>query len=180
MSEENRALALRWFDEVWNQRRTATIDELLSPTCVGHMEGAEIRHPNQFKQVHAALLDAFPDLKIVVEDTAADGDCVVLRWRVQGTHGGGGLGFAASGKPVEFRGMTWQRFASGKLVEGWDSWNQGELFANLRPVAAATQATVAPATTARKPRRGVRVARRKPKPRARSKPKAKRGARRRR
>jgi steroid delta-isomerase-like uncharacterized protein len=163
MSEENRALALRWFDEVWNQRRTATIDELLSPDCVGHMEGAEIRHPDQFKQVHAALLNAFPDLQIKVEETAADGDCVVLRWRVQGTHGGGGLGFAASGKPVEFRGMTWQRFANGKLVEGWDSWNQGELFAALRPVTPAVPSL---------PRRS-RAKRAKPRPAARTRPRAK-------
>ncbi len=36
MENENVLLALRWFEEVWNQRRTETIDELLTDESVSH------------------------------------------------------------------------------------------------------------------------------------------------
>jgi len=132
MSEANRSLAKRWFQEVWNQRRAETVDELLPAHAVGHMEGTEIRGPGQFKAIRAALLDAFPDFHIVVEDTLAEGDHVVVRWRVSGTHGGAGLGFPATGQSVNFRGMTWMTFSNGMVTEGWDAWNQGALLQQLQ------------------------------------------------
>jgi predicted ester cyclase len=145
MSDHNRTLALRWFEEVWNQRRDATIDELLAPHARGHMEGAENQSPEQFKAARAALLSAFPDIRLVVEETVAEGDHVVLRWRATGTHRGEGLGFAGTGTRVEFRGMTWQRFEGGMIVEGWDSWNQGALMATLQAAAAAASSSGAAA-----------------------------------
>jgi steroid delta-isomerase-like uncharacterized protein len=134
MSEENRALAKRWMDEVWNQRREDTIDEMLTSNTLGHMEGAEIRGPTEFRQVRDMLLAAFHDLSIVVEDTVAEGSHVVVRWTVSGTHEGDGLGIKATQRPVDFRGITWLRFANGKVVEGWDAWNQGALIQSLQPV----------------------------------------------
>lgn len=131
MSNENRALGQRWMEEVWNRRRSETIDQLLDANAVGHMEGVEVRGPEEFKKVRAALLDAFPDFRITIEDVVSEGENVVIRWRVQGTHSGGGLGFPASGRTADFRGITWQKFRGGKLVEGWDSWNQGALLAKL-------------------------------------------------
>ena len=37
--------------------------------------------------------------------------------------------------PVAFRGMTWLRFSKGRIVEGWDAWNQGTLMTDLQAVA---------------------------------------------
>ena len=139
MSERNRALALRWFEEVWNQRLTSTVDELLAPNCVAHMEGSDIRAPDQFKEVRTALLTAFPDLRVKVEETVADGDTVVVRWTATGTHLGAMLGIQATRTSVDFRGMTLQRFREGRIVEGWDSWNQGVLVETLRLAATTAQ-----------------------------------------
>ncbi len=132
MSETNRALAKRWMEEVWNERRTETIDELLAAHAIGHMEGGDVRGPADFKTARATLLDAFPDLRVTVEDTIAEGNHVVVRWRVTATHRGAGLGFAATHRAVEFRGLTWLTFERGILVEGWDAWNQGALLQSLR------------------------------------------------
>lgn len=94
--ERNRALAKRWFREVWDERLTATVDELFHPEGLGHMEGEDHQGPAAFKAARAGLLDAFPDIRIDVEDTVADGAHVVVRWRARGTHRGAGLGIVAT------------------------------------------------------------------------------------
>ncbi|WP_435007759.1 ester cyclase [Tundrisphaera lichenicola] len=132
MSAQNRALARRWFEEAWNQRSMATIDELLSPECIGHMESGEVPGIEPFKQLQGEFLAAFPDLKVEVEDIVSDGDDVVVRWRAIGTHTGDGLGLDPTDQPISIRGMTWQHFQDGKMVEGWDSWNQEGLLSRLR------------------------------------------------
>ena len=133
MSEaENTALARRWFDDVWNQRRDATVHELLHADAVGHLEGLVSRGVGEFLAARTYILTAFPDLRITVEDTAAQGANVVVRWSVQASHGGEFLGIAATNLPVKFRGITWLRFADGRIVEGWDVWNQGRLRMELQ------------------------------------------------
>jgi|SRR5438552_10622208 len=132
MSEENRRLAIRWFEEVWNTRREAIIDEVMSPDSLGHMEGAEIVGPLGFKSARTALLTAFPDFRVVVEATAADGESVVVRWKATGTHRGAGFGIQPTDRQVEFRGMTWFQIRAGRVVEGLDSWNLGALVEYLR------------------------------------------------
>jgi steroid delta-isomerase-like uncharacterized protein len=131
----NTELARRWFDDVWNTRREATITELLDPDAVGHLEGLVTRGVAEFKTAREFLIGAFPDFHIDVEDTVSEGDNVVVRWAVTGTHHGDNLGIPATGKPVAVRGITWPRFANGKLVEGWDSWNQGRLMQELQAAA---------------------------------------------
>jgi len=131
MSANIKALATRWFEEVWNQRRTETVHELFSPEGIGHMEGMEIKGPEPFLQLHAAFIQAFPDLKLEVEDVIAEGNSATIRWFARGTHHGDGLGVEPTGKATAFRGMTWLRFENDILVEGWDCWNQGALMQNL-------------------------------------------------
>lgn len=132
MAESNTELARRWFEEVWNLRRDATVHELLHTEGAGHMEGMDVQGPEEFLPARAALLDAFPDLRVTVEGTVSEGADVVVRWSATGTHRGAGLGFPASSRAASFRGMTWPRFANGRIVEGWDSWNQGRLVQELQ------------------------------------------------
>jgi predicted ester cyclase/transcriptional regulator with XRE-family HTH domain len=133
MSALHRTLSRRWFEEVWNERRTEAIEELMSPNGIGHMESGDCEGPGPFKEIRDQFLAAFPDLKIEVEDVVADGDDVVVRWRASGTHTGEGFGFEPCHRPVSFRGMTWHRYKDGVLVEGWDGWNQDGLFRSLEP-----------------------------------------------
>jgi steroid delta-isomerase-like uncharacterized protein len=130
-SERNRALAKRWFREVWNERRDQTLDELFPRGGIGHTEKGD-QSPAEFKVARDGLLNAFPDIRVEVEDTAADGDHVVVRWRARATHLGPGLGLPATGRPVDFRGITWLTFKNGVIVEGWDSWNLGRLLESLK------------------------------------------------
>ena len=138
MSEaENSALARRWFDDVWNRRRDATIHELLHPDALGHLEGLEAKGVDDFVAARAGVLAAFPDFRLDVEELVAQGDSVVARWSAKGTHRGALLDIKATQQPVAFRGITWLRFADGRIVEGWDAWNQGGLVSTLQVAAAA-------------------------------------------
>jgi len=129
---DNSSLARRWFDEVWNKRRDATVHELLDPNAVGHLEGLVTRGVAEFLAARSFLLTAFPDLHIEVDATVAQGDQVAVRWSVKGTHRGELLGIAATDQPVAIRGISWLRFSNGRIVEGWDAWNQGRLVAELQ------------------------------------------------
>src|SRR5262245_39594540 len=110
MSAENFAVARRWFEEVWNQRRDQTIDELLTPHSVCHTDEGPIVGKEEFRaRMYVPLLSAFPDLRVEVEGVTGQGDDVVVRWSAAGTHSGDGLGFAPTGKGVILRGITWMR-----------------------------------------------------------------------
>jgi steroid delta-isomerase-like uncharacterized protein len=134
MSESrNSALARRWFEEVWNVRREETVRELMAPVVEGHMEGGlEVRAPEDFLAARAGLLEAIPDFRVAVEAVIAQGDDVAVRWSASGTHRGESLGFPASNRPAAFRGITWLTFRDGRIVGGWDAWNQGRLIQDLQ------------------------------------------------
>jgi steroid delta-isomerase-like uncharacterized protein len=74
---------------------------------------------------------AFPDLQFTIEDMIAEGDTVTYRWSSTGTHLGPLSVIAPSGKKVNVSGMTFVRFADGKIVEGWVNWDTFSLLQQL-------------------------------------------------
>jgi steroid delta-isomerase-like uncharacterized protein len=126
-AEENIQLMRRWFQEVWNEGRIQTVYDLLSPNAVARGQRgaeAEIRGPEEFAKFVQEIRGAFSDIQMKVEDVFGAGDKVVLRWSATMTHTGDGLGFPASGRTVRSRGITIARIVDGKIVEGWDNWDQ--------------------------------------------------------
>ena len=92
MSEANKALAKKWFEEVWNKRRREAIDEMLSPHAVIY-EGSQIaKGPEGFRPFFDRMWEAFSDIKITVHETLAEGDMVCVRWSGTMRHTGHGLG----------------------------------------------------------------------------------------
>jgi steroid delta-isomerase-like uncharacterized protein len=125
MATDNVSSARRWYEEVWNQSRAETIDELLADDCVSYSEAGALRGKDAFKQQqHSVFLGAFPDLRLAVDAIVAEGDLVVVRWTATGTHTGDSLGFPAIGRKIVAPGTTWIRFRDGKMAEGWDFWNR--------------------------------------------------------
>ena len=131
MSTEHKALIQRWFDEVWNQGRAGAIDEMLAENAVIHGLGPDLRGPSEFKPFHSSYLNAFPDITIRIDDLVAEGNMVTARWSGTGTHQGDGLGIPATGGQVQFNGMTIARVEQGKIVEGWNVFDQLGMFQQL-------------------------------------------------
>ena len=131
MSEKNKALIKRWFEEVWNQGRSDVIDELLAEEAVIHglVDGAG--HPvnglEGFHDFHSQFRGAFPDLIVSVDDTIAEGDMVVARCSVRGRHMGNHLGFAATNAPVQFDGVAITRIENGKIAEAWNHFDFAQM-----------------------------------------------------
>jgi steroid delta-isomerase-like uncharacterized protein len=125
--EENVQTMRRWFQEVWNQGKTRTIYNLLAPNAIARgQEGAEaeLRGPDEFERFVNKIRSAFPDITVTIEDILGVGDKVVIRWSATMTHTGDGLGLRASGKSVRIRGISIARIQGGKIMEGWDNWDQ--------------------------------------------------------
>ena len=146
MSDANIAIAKRWFEEVWNQRRTATITELFAPNGISHgvaEDGSDLIGPQAFIPFYERFLNAFPDMKLKVEDVIADGDKVLIRWSATMRHTGDGLGLAATNKPVAIGGMSLARIADGQLVEAWDHWDKLAMLQQIGAVPAFATKTAA-------------------------------------
>jgi hypothetical protein len=133
MAVENVVLARRWFEEVWNQRRTDTIDELLTDESVSHTDSGPLRGKREFKErAHAVFLSAFPDLRMTVEGTVAEGlafldpapHCVLLDLDLPG---GGGEAILLEIR--RNRSRTRVAVCSGRLPrpEGWWGGHPGSI-----------------------------------------------------
>lgn len=135
MSEENKALLRRWFEEVWNKGRAEAIDELFAADGTAHglvdAGGESLRGPTGFRPFYQKLRDALPDTEVVVEDMVAEGDKVAARCTVRGTHLGDTLGVAASGRAVEFTGICIVRLRDGQIVEAWNNFDFMAMFQQL-------------------------------------------------
>ncbi len=128
-TEENKALARRIIEEAWNQGNLAVVDELMAPDYAGHHALVANQPPNRdlYKQFIIRTRTAFPDMRATIEDQVAEGDLVVTRWSVQGTHQGMFWGHSPTGKQMSVTGIIIERIVNGKAVEGWmemDTMNQ--------------------------------------------------------
>lgn len=125
--QDNIQVLTRWFQEIWNEGKTQTVHELLSQDAVAVGQagsGVELHGPLEFVPFVERIRSAFPDIKVKVEDTFGADDKVVLRWSARMTHRGDALGIPASGKSVRLTGITIAQIVNGKIVAGWDNWDQ--------------------------------------------------------
>ncbi|MGE3468222.1 MAG: ester cyclase, partial [Pyrinomonadaceae bacterium] len=115
------AFMQRWFDEVWNNKNEAAVDEMFAADGIGHGLGAApIVGPADFKVFHRAFVSAYPDLRVSLEDTIVEGDKIACRCRVTGSHDGDGIGVTPTNTPVDFTGMVIVRIEDDKIVEAWN------------------------------------------------------------
>jgi predicted ester cyclase len=114
--EATKALVRRYHEEVW-KRNTAIYEELLAPDCTFHGTGGA----EELKPVIDEDFQGFPDITFTIEDMVAEGDKVVTRWTLRGTHQGFWNGVAPTGRPVAFSGITINRVVDGKIVDDWFS-----------------------------------------------------------
>ena len=147
MSEGNKFVIRRSFEELWNKGNLSLADELFTPNYEHHDASSPDfgRGPESEKKRAALYRTAFPDLQLTIEDIIAEGQTVVARCSCRGTHKGDLSGIAPTGKQVTISGVSIARFTNGKMVEGWVNWDALGLMQQLGvvPELARTKAAAA-------------------------------------
>ena len=122
--EHNKQLAMRWFEEVWNQGRRETIAELFAENGVIHDGAEEIRGPAEFTRFYDALRARFSDFDIQPVVSLAEDDRVCLHWASRMTD-------RQTGKKLHVTGISVVRIENGKFVEAWQNWDKAHLATQL-------------------------------------------------
>ena len=126
MSEENKDLVRRSWEAPDNT------DEVYAPDAVWHLPDREIQGTEQFKQYVTEYSTAFPDGSVSVEDEIAEGEKVVNRFTLRGTHQGETEEFGPpTGRQVELKGITISRVEGGKIVEEWQAYDNLSIMQQL-------------------------------------------------
>jgi steroid delta-isomerase-like uncharacterized protein len=122
--DRNKDVIRRLYTALWNEKSedacVSAVDTLFSPDLVVHRSGrpvfAGLERMREFARLVPAL---YGDVRVVSEDVIAEGDRVVTRWRITGTHERELLGIPATGRPLSFTGITIHRVANDKITEMW-------------------------------------------------------------
>jgi steroid delta-isomerase-like uncharacterized protein len=123
--EENIATFRRYVEEVGNEGNLELADEIFDRYLSHQPDGSTLeRGPEDVKRFIGEFRGAFPDFHTTIEDQIAEGDKVVTRWRMRGTHRGEFRGIAPTGKELDITGIGIFRFSGGKVVESWDNFDQ--------------------------------------------------------
>jgi steroid delta-isomerase-like uncharacterized protein len=120
-TEQNKATAHQFIEEVLNQGNMSRINDLLVPDFVEHEElpPGVPRDREGVTLLMTMLRSAFPDFKATIDDMIAEGDKVVVRMTWTGTQQGEFMGMPPSGKPMSIGVIDIFRIEKDKLVEHW-------------------------------------------------------------
>lgn len=117
----DRATISRIYEEVFNMGKLEQADTLIATEYIDHnpigLGGKSGREG--FKQTVRALRFAFPDLRFSVEQMIVNGDQVVTRTTMRGTHKNSFMGVDPTGKQVTVSGFDIFRIADGVVAERW-------------------------------------------------------------
>jgi steroid delta-isomerase-like uncharacterized protein len=119
--EELKALLRLFYEEVWNKGNLGALEVFLESDFVFHNPtfpetGNDIEG---YRQIVLTLRTAFPDQHWTLQDVLVDGDRVVTRWTMHGTHTGTYMGIEPSGKSVTFSGISINRIVGSRIAEQW-------------------------------------------------------------
>jgi steroid delta-isomerase-like uncharacterized protein len=118
--EDNKAVIRRWI-EAFNERDLQGEADVLAPGFVAHVPDAplDLEGLEAWRGFTAPFVEAFPDLRLTIQDIAAEGDTVAARVAFRGTHRGEFQGLPPTGKEVAFSSMEFNRVVDGKVEEHW-------------------------------------------------------------
>lgn len=117
-AEENRAMALRVFNDVLNARQPCVYRDLVSPDIVVHFP----QYPEPIRGMEALIdwMERYQqswDSHFTVNRVVAEGDDVAVSWTKHAIHTGDYLGIPATGREITITGTHWLHFVNGRCCE---------------------------------------------------------------
>ncbi len=144
-TDQNKAIARRLLEEVWNKGNLKALDENVAAGAPNHDPNNQIAPgPEGLKQIASLYRSAIPDLRFNVEQELADGDYVVQRITASGTQKGDLPGIPATGKRATISGVIITRIKDGKVAEGWSQFDQLGLLQQLGVIPTPEQTAATP------------------------------------
>jgi predicted ester cyclase len=119
--ERNKDVSRRWI-ELFNERDEAGQAEVLAQDYVAYAPASLEPEPldsEAWAHFLAGFVEGFPDLRLTVENSVAEGDLVAQRVHFKGTHTGVFQGLPPTQRKVEFSGLELNRFVDGRVAEHW-------------------------------------------------------------
>jgi steroid delta-isomerase-like uncharacterized protein len=116
-TEVNKAAVRDCFEQASHGNFDA-LHSIVAPDYVVHPE--EVRGPDGLAAMVQGYRDAFADLSVTIEHQFTEGDYVATRTTIRGRHEGDLMGTPATGRQVEFGGLTISRCRDGKIEEEWE------------------------------------------------------------
>jgi steroid delta-isomerase-like uncharacterized protein len=113
------AIVRRYF-AAWDTCDLDALDDLIADDYIDHAaDGGQASGKAGVREFFVLWRTAFPDFSSTVEDQIVEGDQVVTRWTLRGTHWGDYHGIAPTGRAVTMRAISINRIAAGKIAEEW-------------------------------------------------------------
>jgi steroid delta-isomerase-like uncharacterized protein len=131
MSDSNDRVMRRAFRDIMDSGDITMIDELFASDFTGHDTTGGTFGRDEFKEGVRAMLAAFTDRRVVIEDQLAAGDKVATRWTVTAVHTGEFQGIPATGRRGSMTGISIDRLAGGKIIESWEVTDDAGLLRQL-------------------------------------------------
>ncbi|HMQ05237.1 MAG TPA: ester cyclase [Pyrinomonadaceae bacterium] len=127
----------RWFEEVWNQKRTSAIYEMMTEETIIHglsgPGGPPVLGASDFEKFHSTFVSAFPDVHVEVFDVVSEGNKMACRFTVTGRQMGDLPEITATNKKVLFDGTGVCTVADGKFTEVWNVIDFPKMHYDLAP-----------------------------------------------
>jgi steroid delta-isomerase-like uncharacterized protein len=120
MSEAHKALAMRMYNEVISQGDLAALDDMIHDDFVEHEEMPGLPTDKSAPAAFVTMFrSAFPDLQASVEDILQDGDKLVVRARMSGTHKGEFMGMPPTDNKFDIQAIDIVEFRDDKVIAHW-------------------------------------------------------------
>lgn len=133
--EQNKQLALKFANDGWGTKPDwrKVWDKILSSNIIYHFNSSPepIVGLQANKEFNVSLFQGFPDIKQTIEDIVAEGDKVMYRSTLTGTHTGEFLDIPPTNKFAKINDFTLLKIDNGQIVEWWYECNLLSLMQQL-------------------------------------------------
>jgi predicted ester cyclase len=116
--ETNKTLLMKLIEECFNKGDLSVVSQVVAEDSKEHQRGNGDGVEGT-KQVITTLRCWFPDFHMRIEDVAAVGDRVWMRFQASGTNMGSVMHKSPTGKKMIIDVIDIVRFENGKIVEHW-------------------------------------------------------------
>jgi len=131
LAGDHKSLNLRWI-QAFNERDWKTESAIRHNDFRAYLSGAPEPLDNAaWSGFMIYFTTAFPDSYIAVDACVTEGDTVVSRWTLTGTHQAAFQGIPPTGRTVKFTGIEYNRVADGKFIEHWSQFDNVALLRQI-------------------------------------------------